>query len=61
MIILTHSEVVLCTTYLNFLHFLVNYKDLLYNAIKSNDLAMVKELFKNDSTLVNEHITDGYR
>ena len=48
-------------TYLNFLHFAVNYKKLLYNAIKSNDLAMVKELFKNDSTLVNEHIAGGSR
>ena len=48
-------------TYLNFLHFAVNYKELLYNAIKNNDFAMVKELFKNQSMLVNEHIADGYR
>ena len=48
-------------TYLNFLHFAVNYKELLYNAIKSNDFAMVKELFKNQSTLVNESIAQGSR
>ena len=51
----------MCIKYLNFLHFAVNYKELLYNAIKSNDFAMVKELFKNQSTLVNESIGQGSR
>ena len=43
---------------LNILAFLVNYNELLYNAIKNNDLDMVKELLKNQTTLVNEHV-DG--
>ena len=36
-----------------------NEKILLYEAIKANDLAMVKELLKNQPTLVNQHIAAG--
>ena len=44
-----------------FFHFAVNYKELLFNSIKANNYAMVKELLKNDSARVNQHITDNYK